>query len=46
MATEGANEVELTAALSYDCNVGNTTCDTLSPGIECYEPASVPDYSN
>ncbi|AET03166.1 glucan endo-1,3-beta-glucosidase [Medicago truncatula] len=35
MVAEGVNEVELAAALSYACNVGNMICDTLtlSPGI-------------
>ncbi|KEH30957.1 probable glucan endo-1,3-beta-glucosidase A6 [Medicago truncatula] len=46
VAAEGANEIELAAALTYACNVANMTCDALSPGNECYEPVSIPLHAS
>jgi exo-beta-1,3-glucanase (GH17 family) len=46
VAANGANEMELAAALSYACNVANMTCDALSPGNECYEPVSVTNHAS
>lgn len=46
VAARDANEMELTAALSYACNEGNVNCDALAPGRECYAPVSVIDHAS
>uniref|UniRef100_A0A6N2MB80 glucan endo-1,3-beta-D-glucosidase n=1 Tax=Salix viminalis TaxID=40686 RepID=A0A6N2MB80_SALVM len=41
IASPGVNLTELERALTFACNQGNGTCDSLTPGKECYEPLSV-----
>ncbi|CAN8275309.1 unnamed protein product [Cochlearia groenlandica] len=38
---EGASEAELEEALIVACGRSNTTCASLAPGRECYEPVSI-----